>query len=220
MKRIVLALFLAWALPAAGQTPPADWRAVVSDRDRDFVENWERYFESAIQRAMRPDPYTSPDLNAEELRVRARFSPAAFAPTVWEGRHACRVTTLLGSVYVNDWLHCRMYFDGTDWRLEKRSGRHYFDLRLFPDGALGTVAVGAEWGSMGRSLSYGDDPDCNAVGIAFQAGNGLIQFLFPSTGIVEIIELDLRRRIRNQDVHPRERGRPAAPSPGRGDTAR
>lgn len=220
MKRIALALFLVWATPAAGQAPAADWRAVVSDRDRDFIENWERYFELAIVDAMRPGRYSTPDLSESALRAMMRLPYAAFRPEIWAGRPACRVTTLSFSVYVNHWLHCRVFFDGADWRVEKRSGQHYLNLRLVPDPRFGTVAIGAEWASASPDMVYGHDPDRNAVGVVFQAGDSQLQILLPTTGITPILELDLRRQFRNRDVPPAERGRPAAPIPGRGDSAR
>ncbi|MCM0022198.1 MAG: DUF4893 domain-containing protein [Tagaea sp.] len=220
MKRIVLALFLAWAPPVAGQTPPADWRAIVSERDRDFIENWERYFERAIERAARPDPYRIREVDVDGLRARARLPFAAFEPQSWAGRRPCRLTTLLlGVTDDNAWLHCRVYFDGKDWWIEKRSGQHYLSLRLYPDLRFGVVAIGAEGYGTSRDIGYGEDPGRNAIGIFFRSKEGQLQLIVPRTGVVLVLDIDLRRQLRNQDVQPRERGRPAAPNPGRGDSA-
>jgi hypothetical protein len=201
MKRIVLALFLAWAQPAAGQTPPTDWRTVVSERDRARIENWRANFERAIDLADLAPPAAWHGISREELRSLGNTELLAFPLDRLDGRWRCRIHSV-GRNHVgrNDWLHCRIFREGTQWRIEKRSGQLYFGGAFYSDPGFGTVYVGADWGSSERPLVYGQAPNRDKVGVLRRVDNGLLRLFLSFEDYLQVVEIDIRHRLRVRHI--------------------
>jgi Domain of unknown function (DUF4893) len=197
MKRIVLALFLALALPASAQTPPADWRAIVSERDRARIENWRANFERAVELADQAPPIAWHGISRDELRSLVDTEAHPFALGRIEGRWRCRIYAA-GRNHVGryDWFHCRVYRDGLQWRIEKRSGQDYFGGTFYPDPVLGTVFVGADWASGQRTYAYGQHPNRDTVGVLRRAGNRLLRLILSYEDYLQVVEIDIRYRLR------------------------
>jgi hypothetical protein len=201
MKRIVFALLLIWAGPAIAQAPPADWRAIVSDRDRARIENWRANFDRAVELADRAPPASWHGITRDELRALGDTESLQFPLDRLEGRWLCRFHAA-GRNHVgrNDWLHCRIFRDGTQWRIEKRSGQLYFCGAFYADPALGTVYVGADWASAERDHVYGQDPSRDSVGVLRRADRNLLGLFLSFEGYLQVVEIDIRYRLRDRHL--------------------
>jgi hypothetical protein len=201
MKRFVFALFLIFAAPTAGQTPSTDWRMVVSERDRARIENWRANFDRAVELADLAPPIAWRGITRDELRALGDAELLPFAMDRFEGRWGCRIHAA-GRNHVGreDWFHCRVFRDGMQWRNEKRSGQHYFAGGFYPDPTLGTVYVGADWGSGERSLAYGQDPNRDKVGVLRRADRGLLRLILSFEDYLQVVEIDIRHRLRDRHI--------------------
>jgi hypothetical protein len=197
MKRLVLALFLAWAPPVAGQAPSADWRAIVSERDRARIENWRLNLDQSVEVARQAPLSAWHGISTGDLSLMNSGAAVEFPLDRLRGRWRCRLI-FGGSNHVsrNDWFHCGLFFEDAAWRVEKRSGQHFFAGVLLPDPVLGTVFVGADWSSAKRSLRYADDPDRNLVGVLRRVDDGLLRLMFSFEDYLQIVEIDIRHRLR------------------------
>jgi hypothetical protein len=195
-----LGIALGFAFPAGAQAP-ADWRSVVSERDRGRIENWRRNFESAVEASGQAHPLSWHRISAAELPALGDTEPVAFPLDRLEGRWRCRLY-IVGPNHVsrNDWFHCRLYNDGGVWRMEKLSGQAFYGGTFYADAELGTVFAGADWASGARRVTYGQAPNRDQAGVLRRTRDGHLRLFFSFENYLQLIEFDVRHRLRDRHL--------------------
>jgi hypothetical protein len=196
MKRIVLALFLIWATPAAAQPQPVDWRKLVDAVELDRIENWERHFAEAVRRADRPDMRFIYGIDRAGLADLARTTGFNWPAAPIDVMAACRIVeTVSYYVGIGDRHACRLRLGTNGGRLTKLTGATRFDVRLFPDSALGAVVIGEWWTDAETGPRRRRGPDRRYVGVLrARDGKTLHLFLASRTEEYDIPIVDLNWR--------------------------
>jgi hypothetical protein len=181
MKRIVLALFLIWALPVAAQTSTTDWRTLVDAVELDRIENWERHFAEAVRRVETLEDRYFHGINRAELADLARTTEFGWPAAPVQREAMCRlVETASHYTGIGDRHACRFRLDRNEGTLTKHAGGIQIDIRMFPDPVLGAVVVGEWWtsGEIGPRRRRG--PERRFVGVVRQRDATTLHLLLTS----------------------------------------
>lgn len=196
MKRIVLALFLIWAGPAAGQVPPTDWRTLVDARELDRIENWERHFAEALRRVANLEARYFHDIDRAGLADLARTTQFRWPARPAERMAMCRlVQTAWHHTSIGERHACRFRLDRESGSLSKHTGEIQFDIRMFPDRVLGAVVIGEWWTSAELGPRRVRGPERRFVGVMRQRDDTTLHFLLASgdnRSDIPIVELGHR----------------------------
>ncbi|HTG38164.1 DUF4893 domain-containing protein [Sphingomonas sp.] len=157
---------------AADAAPPAGWRTVATEHDRDRLRRWR----DAWMAALPPAQAAAPAAIREQGQL---FHPdhALADPAPPPGRYRCRVFKLgaagaAGLAFTPyPYFNCRVGDEGDVLSLFKETGSQRPVGLLFPDGPsrmifLGTLALGDEQ----RALDYGQDRDRDMAGVLERVG--------------------------------------------------
>ncbi len=198
-------------MPAIGQSNH-DWRTAAGAENIELVENWERHFDLAIERAarLRPQAFYEIDYSAlrhpqktlhridlETLRALKQADRTDAFPAKWAGLWPCRFILATDiSVARYQWMQCRLSRDGTGWRIEKRSGTRFFKGGIYADPALGTAFLGSAWMHDFPETTSGDGVSGVASGVFRIAEGRWLRLFLPGADAFAFIEMDMSQRLR------------------------
>lgn len=200
MKYLIVAFLILAAFAAPANAQPlgsADWRSVANERDRDFIENWEKYFDEGVIRTRRALRATQHELSEDALRALKETTPVMSLQSRQLGHWPCRkIESVWFSTEILNWFGCRIARKGDIITLEKRSGSGFFAGKLYSDPKLGLIFIGYHWGNLEREGVYGKDSKRDAVGVLRRSGDRALRLLIVGDYRTTIVDIDQRWHIR------------------------
>jgi Domain of unknown function (DUF4893) len=178
--RKVPALLLLMILATAPALADGALDKIISPRDRDRLENFQKTEAEALQQALRGDPgeveILTAALSGKALPIEGDFDPT--------GRWRCRVIKAGGDEFlplvVYGWFKCRISDDGSGWFVEKISGSQRLTGRLYTKSATELVFLGAGHVNDDPPRKYGEDAEQDQVALVTRRGKDKLVFEFPS----------------------------------------
>ena len=202
VRTLLAALFVTLAGGCASITDPTpviranstDWRAVVTDGDRERLREWRSAFTTALSRARAAGHGAA---IASEGRL---LDPDAAIPgPIPNGRYRCRIIKLGGKSeglldYVAyPYFACRVQQERDLQGFAKLSGSQRPVGLIFPHDALRQVFLGTlVLGDEGRSMQYGRDPERDIAAWVERIDERRWRMVLPSPrfeSLTDVIEL-------------------------------
>gem|GEM_PF-3769987 len=174
-----------------------DWRSIASPQDRARIEGWETQFDEFVARAEALEDRKFYNFERTALRALKSSASQTTIQQRWAGQWRCRTIYIDPKLHViaYQWFVCRIWQRDAEWHIEKRTGSVFFDYRVFEGGPTGIAVLGTYWNQFGPPGPYNPQGP-NAAGIVMQAAPRTLRVFSPSTGLYNVIEIDLTARVR------------------------
>ncbi len=174
--------------------PPDDWRAIVTDKDRERLQRWRTAWMAGLDRAGASG--SSAQIAAQGLLLKPDL--ALDGPALPAGDYRCRVIKMgaqtkgLLDYVAYPMFTCRVARDGAVLRFTKIDGSQRPVGTIYPDGErmifLGALMLGDET----RPLPYARDSERDMVGIVERVGPARWRIAFPYPrweSLIDVVEL-------------------------------
>lgn len=176
------------------RTPSADWRAVVTDKDRVRLRDWRQYFVSGLDAARKSG-------HGDEIAREGKLldPDSALGGPIPNGPYRCRVIKLgaksegMLDYVAYPYFQCRIEPKGNMQTFAKVTGSQRQAGLIFPNDQLHQVFLGTLMlADEARAMKYGVDPKRDIAGYVERIGPSRWRMIMPDPAFeskIDVMEL-------------------------------